>query len=409
MAVHGLSHGFGSWTWPENDGRSWLEHLFTVDLEKNTGCGIRIMTFSYSPEAADVKSLVCKVIYAQAQKLVEQLRSSLRNPTRTTLISAAGESLVPYQPDVELETYLERLTNEPEFLSENWERFERCDWLVTRILCISAILADAPIPVGLIKSMNDFPGTSYYLWHIKDEGMFFQTVASVISYLVGQNLFYPVPRDSEYAVAPDSPSVASPHQCYLLSNIARRWILHHLTGDQDLMKKTARIAWMATITAIKQIRRESEYFESPAQYLSDIQAFDALVFPHAKKCHALRDTVLPVTGEEMQWRVLGDGCMAHGAVEEAAGCNRLALETYTPYKSRPMNDSELAEMRDIRFSLTAIYLYQMKLQLCCDVLNTDDTSKEITDLVQLRILAEVAAALNDNDNAIGLLREVEER
>ncbi|TQV92059.1 Tetratricopeptide repeat protein [Cordyceps javanica] len=198
------------------------------------------------------------------------------------------------------------------------------------ILRISALLSSSPIPASLfLRSLQDADCIPPHFNKSAGELKSLQTekrLDDVLEHLIEQQFMYPVytsdsSQPSSASDASSSPTSTSSTSTtfFMMDADAREFVRNNLAEDDR-----AEHAWLACNVCVNGVRKASD----ASSTLREVHTFGRAMAPHAKACF---DDCSPALEERpelesVSWHVLGNVCMTQGAVAQAIGCFKLALQ-----------------------------------------------------------------------------------
>ncbi|KAI5458452.1 hypothetical protein BGZ63DRAFT_46797 [Mariannaea sp. PMI_226] len=192
------------------------------------------------------------------------------------------------------------------------------------ILRISAMLSFSIIPVALFYATSQIKIAPERFMGIFNDMKAFQDlshVGDVLQHLLDENFIQATsPSESPDSSQSQSSSAPSPTFGYfMLDATARDHVRDSLSPPERVEN-----AWLACNVCVDSIRQK----EVDSSTLPEIHDFGRVMAPHAKACYDDLSSMLNRTSEDddaVAWQVLGNVCMAQGALDQAIGCFELSL------------------------------------------------------------------------------------
>ncbi|KAJ3474208.1 hypothetical protein NLG97_g9944 [Lecanicillium saksenae] len=199
------------------------------------------------------------------------------------------------------------------------------------ILRISSLLSSSAVPASLF--LGSLHGTTSIPSRFSKAAGELQAIQSqklddVLQHLMDQHFIHPVytsdsSQSSSPSESPSSPisatSTSTSTTLFVMDADAREYIRKSLPEDDK-----AEYAWLACNVCVNGVRKANE----ESSTLREVHKFGRVMGPHAKVCYDDCSPVLeePPELETVSWNVLGNVCMTQGAVNQAIGCFKLALQ-----------------------------------------------------------------------------------
>lgn len=213
----------------------------------------------------------------------------------------------------------------------------------------------------------------------------------VLKYLLDQNLILvPANPINRFSSAPFLPSSLSSSQgptlldYFVVDKEVRDHVRSTLTDDER-----SDYAWMACSFCIDGIRRK----EVQSTSFQDMYEFGKVMGLHAIACFEDWSSVLDDMQDdcEIAWNVLGQVCMAQGALDQAIGCFELSLRQ-TPNKMDP------SERIETTLSLSSLLNKAGRPDRSCEILTDVNIIPHLDQALQHRVVsARAATAASQGD------------
>ncbi|KAG6119819.1 hypothetical protein E4U14_004662 [Claviceps sp. LM454 group G7] len=213
----------------------------------------------------------------------------------------------------------------------------------------------------------------------------------VLKYLLDQNLILvlanPIDR---FSSAPFLPSSLSSSQgptfldYFVVDKEVRDHVRSTLTDDER-----SDYAWMACSFCIDSIRRK----EVQSASFQDMYNFGKIMGLHAIACFEDWSSVLDAMQDdcEIAWNVLGQVCMAQGALDQAIGCFELSL-------SQAPNKMDPSERIETTLSLSSLLNKAGRSDRSCEILTDVNIIPHLDQVLQHRVAsARAATAASQGD------------
>ncbi|KAJ6785774.1 hypothetical protein PWT90_03032 [Aphanocladium album] len=197
------------------------------------------------------------------------------------------------------------------------------------ILRISSLLSSSAVPASLflgpLHNTNPIP-PSFSKAADELQALRSQSLDDVLQHLMDQHFIHPVyTSDSSPSLSPsESPSspisTTSTSTTFFVMDAEAREFVRKSLPEED----KAEHAWLACNVCVNGVRKAND----ESSTLREVHKFGRVMAPHAKVCYDDCSPVLEQAPEleSVSWNVLGNVCMTQGAVSQAIGCFKLALE-----------------------------------------------------------------------------------